>query len=60
MSWFAVTDGTYKLVQYGTGSEVPPQLFNLSADPGEMVNMCVYVCVYVSRPVCRGHLMPSP
>jgi hypothetical protein len=45
MSWFAVTDGTYKLVQYGTGSEVPPQLFNLSADPREMVNMCVCVCV---------------
>ena len=26
-----MTDGTHKLVQYGTGSEVQPQLFNLSA-----------------------------
>lgn len=30
-SWFGVTDGTFKLVQYGTGAEVQPQLFNLSA-----------------------------
>jgi hypothetical protein len=39
MSWFAVMDGTYKLVQYGTGDQVPPQLFNLSADPHEMTNL---------------------
>jgi len=39
MSWFAVTDGEYKLVQYGTGGEVAPQLFNLSADPHELTNV---------------------
>jgi len=39
MSWFAISDGTMKLVQYGTGKEVLPQLFNLTADPGEMNNL---------------------
>ena len=39
MCWFAVVNGSHKLVQYGTGAEVPPQLFDLSADPGELVNL---------------------
>ena len=39
MSWFAVVNGSHKLVQYGTGLEVPPQLFDLCADPGEMTNL---------------------
>jgi choline-sulfatase len=34
MAWFAVVNGTHKLVQYGTGAEVPPQLFDLRADGG--------------------------
>lgn len=39
MSWFMITDGTMKLVQYGTGKEVPAQLFNVSADPEERTNL---------------------
>ncbi len=39
MSWFLVSNGTHKLIQYGTGAEVPPQLFDLAADPGEMVDL---------------------
>ena len=39
MSWVAVVNGTHKLVQYGTGAEVPPQLFDLAADPGETRNL---------------------
>ena len=39
MAWFAVVNGTHKLVQYGTGAEVPPQLFDLVADPGEARNL---------------------
>lgn len=40
MSWFAVTNGSHKLVQYGTGTEgVPPQLFDLDGDPGETTNL---------------------
>jgi len=39
MSWFAIVNGSHKLVQYGTGAEVPPQLFDLSADPGEARNL---------------------
>jgi hypothetical protein len=41
MSWFSVMDGTYKLVQYGTGEQVIPQLFNLSADPTESINLLI-------------------
>jgi arylsulfatase A-like enzyme len=39
MSWFAVTNGTFKLVQYGTGTEVPPMLFDIENDPQEQVNL---------------------
>lgn len=39
MAWFAVVNGTHKLVQYGSGAQVPPQLFDLLADPGEHVNL---------------------
>jgi arylsulfatase K len=38
-SWFAVSNGTHKLVQYGSGAQVAPQLFNLTADGGEAVNL---------------------
>jgi len=44
MSWYMVrlTDNNvvYKAVIYGTGVEVPPQLFNLTADPDEMDDLC--------------------
>jgi arylsulfatase K len=39
MSWFAVMNGTHKLVQYGNGQLVSPQLFNLDLDPAEMQNL---------------------
>jgi uncharacterized protein (DUF2342 family) len=39
MSWVAVANGSHKLVQYGTGAEVAPQLFDLIADPGELRNL---------------------
>jgi len=39
MSWTAVVNGSHKLVQYGTGAEVIPQLFDLVADPGEATNL---------------------
>jgi len=39
MSWYMVANATHKLVQYGTGAEVPPQLFDLAADPDEAVNI---------------------
>ena len=39
MSWFLVANGTHKLVQYGTGAEVPPQLFDLAEDADEMVDL---------------------
>ena len=47
MSWFLIvmempSDGhIYKLVQYGTGMEVPPQLFDLTLDPNEMRNLAL-------------------
>ena len=37
-AWYA---GTHKLVQYGTGKLVAPQLFDLARDPAEMNNLCV-------------------
>lgn len=41
MSWYMVTNGTFKCVIYGTGphNEVPPLLFNLHADPDETANL---------------------
>ena len=39
MSWFLATDGPFKYVTYGTGEQVPAQLFNLSADASESVNL---------------------
>ena len=43
MSWFLVvkkvTNRTYKLIQYGTGKEVMPQLFELVSDPDETINL---------------------
>ena len=38
-SWFAVMNGTHKLVVFGSGGLVAPQLFDLSADPGETTNL---------------------
>ena len=38
-SWFAVMNGTHKLVQYGAGDLVVPELFDLVADPGEFRNL---------------------
>ena len=45
MSWFLVvkkmskTNCIYKLIQYGTGAEVSPQLFELVTDPDESINL---------------------
>ena len=39
MAWFAVVNGSHKLVQYGTGEQVAPLLFDLAADPGELTNL---------------------
>jgi hypothetical protein len=36
MSWYLVRDGAMKLILYGTGKEHPPQLFNITADSGEV------------------------
>ncbi len=41
MSWFAIIQGGYKLVVYGTGEQVPDQLFDLNADPGEGTNIAL-------------------
>ena len=32
----------YKLIKYGTGSEVADQLFELTSDPGEMDNLAAH------------------
>jgi hypothetical protein len=39
MSWYLIRYKEWKLITYGTGQEVPPQLFNLTQDPGEMTNL---------------------
>lgn len=39
MSWFMLRRGEMKLVQWGTGKQHPPQLFNLTADPDEWTNL---------------------
>ena len=44
MSWFMIVKKmderrTYKLIVYGTGTEVPAQLFELNSDPDEMTNL---------------------
>ena len=43
MSWFLVVQNinnhTYKLIQWGTGHEVMPQLFDLTSDPQENTNL---------------------
>ena len=43
MSWYLVTkkfsDQTYKMIVYGTGVEVPLQLFDLTNDPHETINL---------------------
>jgi arylsulfatase K len=38
-AWFSVMNGTHKLVQYGTGAQVAPQLFDLEKDAAEAVNL---------------------
>eukprot|EP00041_Stephanoeca_diplocostata_P010794 m.173225 g.173225 ORF g.173225 m.173225 type:complete len:673 (+) comp18296_c0_seq18:64-2082(+) len=39
MSWYLAVNGTYKYVVFGTGKEVPPQLFDLEHDVAEMHNL---------------------
>jgi len=39
MSWVSIINGTHKLVQFGTGAQVAPQLFDLEADPDELTNL---------------------
>jgi arylsulfatase A-like enzyme len=41
MSWFMLRRGEMKLVQWGTGEQHPPQLFNLTADPDEWTNLAL-------------------
>ncbi len=41
MSWFMLRKGDMKLVQWGTGEQNPPQLFNLTADPDEWHNLAL-------------------
>ena len=36
-----VRQGEMKYTAWGTGAEHPPQLFNLTADPGEMHNLAL-------------------
>jgi len=40
MSWYLAREERFKLVVYGTGAEVPPQLFDMEADPGELDDLC--------------------
>ena len=39
MSWYLAVNGTYKYVVFGTGHEVPAQLFDLAHDIGEKKNL---------------------
>ena len=39
MSWYMVRRAEMKLVVWGTGEQHEPQLFNLTADPGEWNNL---------------------
>lgn len=39
MSWFFVVHSSLKLIVWGTGEQHPHQLFNLTADPDENVNL---------------------
>ena len=41
MSWYMIRRAEMKLIQWGTGVEHPPQLFNLTADPDEMTNLAL-------------------
>ena len=41
MSWFMIRRGEMKLVQWGSGEQHPPQLFNLTADPDEWHNLAL-------------------
>ena len=42
MSWFMLRRAEMKYVVWGTGKEHPPQLFNLTADPNEWINLAVH------------------
>merc|ERR1712232_964394 len=39
MSWYMVRRGSLKYVVWGTGEQHHPQLFNLTADPDEWINL---------------------
>ena len=43
MSWFLIVQNfgnrTYKLIQWGTGEQVPAQLFDLTEDPSEFTSL---------------------
>ena len=41
MSWFMLRRADMKYVVWGTGAEHPPQLFNLTEDPGEWNNLAL-------------------
>lgn len=49
MSWYLVRQGDFKLITWGTGSEVRPLLFNLTADPGEMHDLAGQLPQEVAR-----------
>ena len=42
MSWFMIRRGEMKLIQWGTGKENVPQLFNLTHDPNEWNNLALH------------------
>lgn len=46
MSWFMVVHNNLKLVVWGTGEQHPHQLFNLTADPDENLNLAGHAHLY--------------
>jgi len=49
MSWYLVRQGDFKLITWGTGTEVRPLLFNMTADPGEMHDLAASMPDVVTR-----------
>jgi arylsulfatase A-like enzyme len=55
-SWFLIVEENYKLIVYGSGREVPDQLFNLTADAGEGTNIAYTPAGAAVRAMLRAHL----
>jgi len=56
MSWFMIRQGDFKLVVYGTGGDVPHQLFHLPTDPNEMHNLWLNKAYSEVSKVLEGEL----